>query len=168
METCAKLDVLARVAAALNARRITWAVSGSLLLYLKGIAPLFHDIDLLVREADVEQAKAALLELGAPQPAHPDPRYTTRHFLEFSVMGVDVDLMAGFAVMSGGREFYSPLEPNSVCGLAMVRGVPIPLQSVQELRTFYERMGRAEKTAMIDAYTDTRGAKAPAEQTPGG
>ena len=47
-----KLRILARIAAALNGAGITYAVGASLLLFLRGIAQGFNDIDLSVLEED--------------------------------------------------------------------------------------------------------------------
>ena len=96
METERKLDVLADIARALNQSGVTWAVGGSLLLYFKGKTGVFRDIDLMVCETDVEKLKRAMLPLGAPAPSDPNAQYRTRYFLEFTVRGVDVDVMAGF------------------------------------------------------------------------
>ena len=99
METERKLDVLADIARALNQSGVTWAVGGSLLLYFKGKTGVFRDIDLMVCETDVEKLKQAMLPLGAPAPSNPNAQYRTRCFLEFTIRGVDVDVMAGFVIL---------------------------------------------------------------------
>ncbi len=104
METERKLDVLADIARALNQSGVTWAVGGSLLLYFKGKTGVFRDIDLMVCETDVEKLKQAMLPLGAPAPSNPNAQYRTRCFLEFTIRGVDVDVMAGFVILENGRE----------------------------------------------------------------
>ena len=104
METERKLDVLADIARALNQSGVTWAVGGSLLLYFKGKTGVFRDIDLMVCETDVEKLKQAMLPLGAPAPSDPNAQYRTRCFLEFTVRGVDVDVMAGFVILENGQE----------------------------------------------------------------
>ncbi|WP_418667790.1 hypothetical protein [Allofournierella sp.] len=150
VDTQAKLKVLGCIARRLNAAHVTWAVGASLLLYLKGKAPGFHDIDLLVAEADLPRAGAELAALGALQPPHPNPGFKTRHFLEFVVQGVDVDVMAGLVVVSGGSDHAFPLEPGDVQDWAEVDGVTVPLHSLAQWRTLYQLMGRPEKVRMID------------------
>lgn len=154
MDAQSMLKVLSLIGAELDRGRITWAVSGSLALYLRSKAPLFHDIDLLVAEADAERAKAALLRLGELQPPNPSPQYRTRHFWEFIVQGVEVDVMAGFAIVKGGREYYFPLEAGAVLERVPVNGAAVPLQPLPELRIWYELMDRAEKVRMIDGALD--------------
>ena len=76
-----KLKVLARIARALNEAGIVWAVGASLLLYLKGKTDSFHDIDVMVSEADVEKLKGLLLPMGILAPPNTDRQYQTKHFL---------------------------------------------------------------------------------------
>lgn len=150
MDTEKKLEVLSRVGDALNRRGVVWAVGASLLLYLKGIVPTFQDIDILVAEADVEQAREALLPLGTQHPENPNAQYKTKHFLEFTIDGVDLDVMAGFVIVHEGREYAFPLEESGVAEYTLVNGVSIPLQPVEAWRTYYALMGRAEKVALIE------------------
>ena len=151
MDIPQKLAVLVRAARALEERGVTWAVGGSLLLYCKGRARDFHDIDLMVAEPDAPAAREALLALGTLQPPRPaDPLYGTKCFLEFTVDGVDIDVMAGFSIFRDGVEHPFPLRRADIRDWAEVDGVRIPLQSLAEWRTYYALMGREEKVRMID------------------
>ena len=82
-----KLNVLIKVAELLNKNNINWAIGASLLLYFKGIAEEFHDIDIMVDESGVEIVKKILLSLGTLQPENPNMKYKTNHFLEFKIYG---------------------------------------------------------------------------------
>ena len=145
-----KLMVLSKVAEKLNQRNLTWAIGGSLLLYFKGITNEFHDIDIMVAEEDVEALKEIILTFGQLLPPNPKVEYKTKHFLEFNVEGVEIDVMAGFTIVNKENEYYFPLRASSVNDFTEVNGVPIPLQSIAEWRKYYELMGRAEKVKMID------------------
>ena len=50
-----KMDVLQKIAAEFNKDNLLWAIGASLLLYFKGVAEVFHDIDIMVDEKDVER-----------------------------------------------------------------------------------------------------------------
>lgn len=149
METEKKLAVLSRLARALNGRQAVWAVGASLLLYLKGKAPSFHDIDLMVAEADVGKAKEALLSLGTLQAPNPNAQYKTKHFLEFTIDGVEVDVMAGFCIVKDGAAHYFPLKKEDIQDAVYVNGELVPLQSLAAWRTYYQLMGRVDKVGMI-------------------
>ena len=47
-----KMDVLQKIAAEFNKDNLLWAIGASLLLYFKGVAEVFHDIDIMVDEKD--------------------------------------------------------------------------------------------------------------------
>lgn len=145
-----KLMVLSNIARKLNQRNLTWAIGGSLLLYFKGITNEFHDIDIMVAEEDVEVLKEIMLTFGQLLPPNPKVEYKTKHFLEFNVEGVEIDVMAGFTIVNRENEYYFPLRAGSVNDYTEVNGVLIPLQSIAEWRKYYELMGRTEKVKMID------------------
>ena len=93
------------------------------------------------------------LPLGAPAPSDPNAQYRTRCFLEFTVRGVDVDVMAGFVILENGQEHDCALKPEQVAEHILVRGEDIPLQSLEDWRRYYAWMGRTSKVAMIDGKT---------------
>ncbi len=146
-----KLMVLARIAEELNHNDVTWAIGASLLLYFKGIASEFHDIDIMIAEEDVETVKDVLLSLGDIQQPNLNAKYKTKCFLEFHVDGVDIDAMAGFVIVNQDMEYYFPLKKENIKDFTEVHGIKIPLQSVEEWRKYYELMGRNDKVKMIDA-----------------
>lgn len=150
MDQDAKLAALAKVGRALNAAKVTWAVGASLLLYFHGIADDFHDVDLMTTEADVARVREILLALGTLAPPHPAAQYKTRHFLEFTIDGVEFDVMAGFVITCDGADHDCPFTPAHIDGYREVDGVSIPLQRVSDWRGYYARMGRAGKVALID------------------
>lgn len=145
-----KLTVLSKIARVFNENQILWAVGGSMLLYFKGKTEIFHDIDLMVGEKDIDAAKALLLTIGDLLPEKPNPQYKTRHFLEFRVDGVDVDVMAGFIIVSDGKDYDCSLLPEQIEEYIPLNGELIPLQALQDWRKYYELMGRESKVAMID------------------
>ena len=145
-----KLKVLSRIAQALNARSLTWAVGGSLLLYIKGIVSDFHDIDIMVAEADADAAEAALSSLGSQLPVKPKDRYRSKRFLRFLIDGVDVDVIAGFTIIYEGEEYYFPLTGKEIKDHAEIDGTLIPLQALGAWRRYYRLMGRDDKAALLE------------------
>ncbi len=150
METERKLEVLAAIARKLNARGVTWAVGGSMLLYFKHITSEFHDIDLLVTNEDAETAKEILLGMGTFVPSKAKPQYRTKTFLEFVVNGVEVDVLAGFAIVKDGTEHDCSLKKSDILEYITVCNEKIPLHSVALWRRYYELMGNESKVRMID------------------
>ncbi|AFM00677.1 hypothetical protein Desde_2338 [Desulfitobacterium dehalogenans ATCC 51507] len=150
MDVEKKLSVLSKIGKALNENNIVWAVGGSLLLYLKGKADVFQDIDIMAMEDHIKELKKILQQYGDLELPNPNVRYKTRHFLEFTIDEVDVDVMAGFVIIHKGKEYDCSLHPESITEHLLINDVYIPLQSLTEWRRYYALMGRTEKVEMID------------------
>ncbi len=154
MDTPTKLKTLALVAQLLNGEGIVWAVGASAMLYLKGRVPSFHDIDIMVSEEQAQQARQLLHQVGKELPTKPHPRFRTRHFYEFVIDGVDVDLMAGYVIVDKKQqEHQCPLCPEDITETVLLMDQPIPLHSLERWSHYYELMGKAEKAARCRAAT---------------
>ncbi|MBO4849776.1 MAG: hypothetical protein J5529_02615 [Prevotella sp.] len=140
-----KLAILAKIARRMNAAGLTWAVGASLMLFLRGRVGGFHDIDIMVAEEQVAQAIGILEGLGVNKGGRPNPKYLTRHFHEFDIDGVEVDLLAGYVIVSHGLPHECPLRLEDIDSSAMVLGEAIPLHALAEWRRYYILMGKPEK-----------------------
>ena len=151
-ETQEKLELLKGIAHRFNEAQIEWALGASLMLFLKGIVSEFHDIDLMVSVQDAERAKVILSEMGelCPPNPKPNPMYQTKTFLEFRIDSIEVDVMAGFAVVNEGRVFDCSLRENQVAEQVLLGTEVIPLQSPLLWCKYYRLMGRTEKADMIE------------------
>lgn len=146
-----KLAVLSAIAERFNKERLTWAVGASLLLYLKGKTDTFHDIDIMVMSSDIERVKDIMSGLGTIQPPNPNAQYKTKFFIECTVEGVEIDIMAGFAIVNDGVEYDCSLKESDIAGSILINGQRVPLHSLERWRYYYELMGRTEKAQMIEA-----------------
>ena len=148
-----KLNVLAQLAADLNDSDILWAVGASTMLFLRRIVNDFHDIDLMVCEEDIEVAKEILLRRGKLLPTKPDSKYDSRHFLEFEVDGVEIDLLAGFVINSAdGEQHVCPLEMEEVDACVDVADVAVSLHSLSVWYRYYTWMGRTDRVKQIEEH----------------
>lgn len=145
-----KLEVLTKIAKLFNEEKITWAVGASLLLYFKGKADHFNDIDVMVDEKDIEKVKTIMLEMGTLMPPHPKAKYKTRHFLEYIVDGVDIDVMAGFVIVKYGVDYDCSLKKEQIIETIEINNQKIPLQDLRLWKHYYALMGRENKVRMID------------------
>ncbi len=145
-----KLNVLSQIARVLNEAQVTWAVGASALLYFKGKTESFEDIDLMAAEEDAEKIKALLLPLGRIMPEKPDSKYQTRHFMEFVIDGVDVDIMAGLVIVKDGQAYECPFGREQIAEWIQLDGESIPLQVLEDWKRYYMLMGRTAKAKMLD------------------
>lgn len=146
-----KLKVLSNIAKVFNDNQIKWAVGASLLLYFKGITDNFHDIDVMVAEEDAVRMKELLLEVGTLESTGDNAQYKTKHFYEFVVDEVEIDVMGGFIIVKDGKAYNCSYTEDSVVEHMQVNGQTVPLQSIPLWRRYYELMGRDTKVAIIDA-----------------
>jgi hypothetical protein len=152
-----KLHVLKRIAHALNDAHIAWALGSSAFLYLKGLVPTFHDLDLFIAHGQGPQAEALLASLGQEEPANYKPdRYGTKLFCEFTVQGVEVDLMEDFSIIREGQEYFFPLEAKNIVEYLAVEGEPIPIESLASWQERYTLMGRLEKAQIISSFLKSK------------
>lgn len=152
-----KLKVLAALARDLNESDILWAVGASAMLCLRGIVPDFHDIDLMVCEEDIDTAREILLRHGTLQPAAPDDRFGSRHFLEFDVAGVEIDLIAGFVVNAAdGKQHVCPLLVEEVDACVDVEEEAVSLHSLNAWYRYYTWMGRKDRVKEIEDYFEIK------------
>ena len=106
-KTQEKIQLLLRIVHRLNEAGVEWALGASMLLYFKGITSAFHDIDLMVADHDAECVRTILLEMGELRPSDPvpNPMYRTKTFMEFLIESIEVDVMAGFAIVHEGTVY---------------------------------------------------------------
>ena len=147
-KTQEKIQLLLRIAHRLNEAGVEWALGASMLLYFKGITSEFHDIDLMVADHDAECVRTILSEMGELCP--PNPMYRTKTFMEFLIDSVEVDVMAGFAIVKDGKVYDCALRKEQIVEKMPLGTEVIPLQSPSLWCKYYRLMGRAEKAELIE------------------
>jgi hypothetical protein len=147
-----KLNVLKKIAKELNENHITWALGASMLLYFKGVVEEFHDIDLMILNEETTDVKRILDSLGIRQPDNPNGKYKTKTFMEYVIDGVDIDVMAGFAICCEEKVIDCSLNKNQIVDEVFLEGERIPLQSLELWLRYYELMERNDKVKIIKEY----------------
>ena len=146
-----KLRVLSMISGRFESAGIRWALGASAMLYFRGLSDSFHDLDLMVATEDAPAARDILRPLGTLLPDNRTAQYRTKYFYEFTIDGVDVDLIGGFAIVKDGVVHDCSFRPDSVDGSVCVCGRVVPLQSLAVWRGYYERMGRTARVRQIDS-----------------
>ena len=145
-----KIDLLKRIAHHFKEERIEWALGGSMMLYFKKIVPSFDDIDLMIFCSDVDRVRNILSEMGELKPENPKAKYRTKRFMEFTIEGIDVDVMAGFAIVYEGNVVDCSLEKEQIVEILPLGTESISLQSPLLWREYYRLMERPNKVEMIN------------------
>ena len=149
-----KLELLEKIAYYFNKENVEWALGASMLLYFKGITTEFHDIDLMVSIDDAKKVKDILLGMGKIQESNQnqDSIYRTKIFMEFVIDDIDVDVMAGLAIIYEGKLYDCSLSKEQIVEKIKLGKELVPLQSPQLWCKYYQLMGRKEKVKMIERY----------------
>ena len=153
-----KIELLKKIALQFEKAHITWALGGSMMLYFKGIVPVFQDIDLMVADADAQTAQSILCSMGQMQPQTPNPKFRSKAFMEFVIDAVDVDVIAGFAIVSGDSVVDCSLQKEQIVERMPLGEACIPLQSPALWCRYYRLMDRNEKAQMIEQALSDSGA----------
>ena len=146
-----KIELLKKIALRFNDANITWALGASMLLYFKNITIEFHDIDLMIANEDVESVQKILSKMGEIQPPNPNSKYKTKSFMEFIIDSIDVDVMAGFSIVSDGKVHDCSLHKEQIVEWMTLENTKIPLQSPILWCEYYRLMGRKEKVDVIES-----------------
>lgn len=147
-----KIQLLLKIAHRLNEAGVEWALGASMMLYFKDITSDFHDIDLMVVDRDAECVRTILSEMGelCPPDPMPNPMYRTKAFMEFLIDSIEVDVMAGFAIVHEGTVYDCSLREDQIVEKMLLGTEVIPLQSPRLWCKYYRLMGRPQKADMIE------------------
>ena len=106
----------------------------------------------MIVDDDVEHAKTILSDMGELQKPNLNSKYQTKVFLEYIIDSIDVDVMAGFSILSDDKLYDCSLKKEQIVEKMPLDGELIPLQSPLLWKEYYQLMGRAKKVKMIDDF----------------
>lgn len=149
------LAVLAKAAHALNKAGVVWGVGASALLFLSELVEEYNDIDLIIAPESEKAARKALEGLGAKAapPAAPVPAYETASFTEYTLAGVDFDLLCGFAIRRKDGLYQYDFGRERVAEWVNVLGERAPLCPLEDWFVLYLLMpGRQKRATLIGRH----------------
>jgi hypothetical protein len=158
------LDTLSYIGEKLNNAGILWAVGASIVLNHYGLVDKPNDIDILVDINDIKRADEIINELGSKKPLEKGESalYSTKYFYEYIVNGIDVDIMAGFAINFNEGTYEYSFDKEAVTNAKKTNGVEIPLTSLEDWYVLYQLMpNREKKVSIIEEYLLVNGIKEP-------
>jgi hypothetical protein len=149
------LAVLAKAAHALNKAGVVWGVGASALLFLSGLVEEYNDIDLIIAPECEKAARKALEGLGAKAapPAAPSAAYETQSFTEYTLAGVDFDLLCGFAIRRRDGLYTYDFWHERIAEWVDVLGARAPLCPLEDWFVLYLLMpGRQKRATLIGRH----------------
>jgi predicted nucleotidyltransferase len=155
-------DTLSDLGEKLNDSNIVWAVGASILLNQYGFIDKPNDIDIFIDVKDIERADEVLKSIGKKKEWEKVATYATKYFYEYMVNGIDIDVMAGFAVNHNSGIFEYIFDINSITEFKVINGVSIPFTSLEDWYVIYQLIPKREtKVDMIEKYLLLNGIKKP-------
>lgn len=146
-------NVLTLIAEQLNREQICWALGGSLMLDYSGIENRANDIDILIKEDDIDHAVQILQSLGPGKRGGTSTPFCTKHFYQFKIQHIDIDIMAGLALNHQEGIYHVSFNRQSISGAILVRNEEIPLSALEDWYVIYQLIpGKIEKADRIESY----------------
>lgn len=154
------IDTLKLVGKQLNEGNIRWGIGASVMLFAHGIIQTPRDIDILVHLEDAEKAANILTKIGKIKPKTPSDTCKSKHFYEFIINGIDVEIMAGFTIEHYEGKYLYTFDKNSTPEFIDIDQVKLPLMTVEDWYIIYQVLAnRQEKVQMIEGFLSTKGIK---------
>ncbi len=154
------LNTLSYLGEKLNESNIVWGVGASILLNQFGLIDNPKDIDIFVDIKDIDRVDKILKSIGKKKQWEETTIYSTKYFYEYIVRGIDIDLMAGFAVNHSSGVFEYVFDHKSMSEFKVVNGIKIPFTSLEDWYVIYQLIpNRETKVNMIEKYLLSNGIK---------
>ena len=155
-------STLSYIGEKLNNSDIVWGVGASILLNQFGLIDRPNDIDICIDIKDIERADEILRSIGKKKQWEKTATYATKYFYEYIIDGIDVDVMAGFAVNHNSGIFDYTFNHKSISEFKVINGVNIPFTSLEDWYVIYQLIpNRESKVKMIEKYLLSNGIKKP-------
>lgn len=135
-------------ASELGQAKIRFSLGGSGLLYFLGMPVTPHDIDIVVHEDDHDLLLTILSKYNVTE-KDPNPLYQTKHFYQFKVLGIDVDIMIHFAIKTNKGLYELPFQVDY---LIPHQQLLLPLGSLDDWTDAYRYMHRTKTLDIIKTY----------------
>lgn len=147
------LNTLTFMGDKLNKANILWGVGASILLNQYGLVDKPNDIDIFVYVDHIEKANEVLEAIGIKRKWEKTTTYSTKYFYEYVINGVDVDVMAGFAINHEAGTYEYVFDNTSILQTQKINGVEIPFTSLEDWYVLYQLIpNREAKVKLIEEY----------------
>ncbi|MEG0751736.1 MAG: hypothetical protein RR998_07120 [Oscillospiraceae bacterium] len=148
-----KSRAIVMIAKTLSGAGVRWGIGASLLLYLSGICEDFNDMDIVVSESDITRAKELLSQIGIKTVRMPVAEYATEYFYEYSICGLDADVMCNFIVCNQGSSYRFDFGEDYDLNFVRFQDILLPLTRVEDWYVLYLMMpGREKRAEQIENY----------------
>lgn len=158
MGTKLMIEMVCKIAKALNDEGILWAIGGSFVLQAYGLVEEVHDLDLLIASQDIDRASLVLDRIALRQAIPVKAEYHTQYFMVYELDGLAIDVMANFRIQHSMGIYNFPFDASSISKHLTYKGIQLPLSSLEDWLVAYDLMvGRSQKVRLIETYLTHKG-----------
>jgi len=145
-------NALMKISTMLNDNGINWGLGGSAMLYLRGIQTSIADLDIIVDLSSFHMLKRMLRRIDYKLSSYDeasDSNYTSKHFIQLNLDGVDIDIIVGFEIKTDNTHFIYPKGDDLSKESLYLDNAEVRLCDLQDWIEAYTVMGRTEKLKLI-------------------
>lgn len=146
-----KMQTVKKIAAALQAARVTWGIGGDVLLYHNGIVFDFVEFVFFALPQHAAAAKAALYALGEeilPEAKAPRDAYCST---DYAIDGLICRLVTQFCVQDDTMDYRYFLAQSSIAETAHCE-VELPYMALEDWYLFYALTQQSEKIQLLQRH----------------
>ena len=150
------LDVLLKVCSRLRDTPVEWALTGSLGMALQGVELPVHDIDLQTDEQGAYAIERCFSEYVVKPVTCVESERIRSHLGALEMDGIKVEIMGAVAKRLDHGSWEAPVQVTRHRQWIEVRGVRVPVLSLEYEVEAYRKMGRIEKAEMLRSWLAQR------------
>lgn len=146
-------EALGELVARLCSVDVIWAVTGSLAHRLHGVPIDIHDIDVLTDRHGAYEIASLFKREITRQVQFRQSENIRSHFGELNLHGVAVEIIGDMETRYPDGSWEGPAEIVTHVQVVDFEGMAVPLMSLEYECEVYERLGRADRVALLRKHT---------------
>ena len=143
------LNVLRKIYTQLKDTNVNWVVTGSLSFALQGIPVTPHDIDIQTDEAGAYEIERCFSEYVVRNVVFSSTDKIRSHFGALLIDGIEVELMGDIQKRLEDGSWEEPVDLERHKRIVEVKGMHIPVLSLEYEYQAYLKIGRLERAQML-------------------
>jgi hypothetical protein len=153
-----QLEVLLKICRRLRDTKLDWALTGSLGMALQGVDVPVHDIDLQTDEQGAYAMERCFRDDVVKPVTHTISERIRSHLGALEIDGIKVEIMGAIEKRLDDGSWGAPVQVIRHRRWIDVRGVRVPVLSLEYEVEAYRKMGRIERAEMLKSWLEQRGA----------
>ena len=157
MVSSVHLGVLRKVQQRLQDCDVTWVLTGSLGLALRGVETEVHDIDVQTDVAGAHEIERLFTDYVVRSVALLEDQQVRSHLGALEIDGIEVEIIGDIQKRVPGGPWEPPPDLARLATTVEAQGMQVPVLPLEYERDAYRQMGRLEKAELIAVALRRRG-----------